>query len=422
MKILLSNYRYFISGGPERYMFNVKKELESCGHEVMPFSIDYKKNQSTPYSKYFVSPIGNREQIYFDQHKKSFRTYFKTISRLFYSPEVKKNVTNIIRDQQSDIAYVLHYLRKLSPSLIAGLKKNKLPIVVRISDYAMLCPQAHCLRDGVPCTLCTKGALRSSVKYKCVKGSFSASLINSIATHYHRKKKFFDLIDTFVCTNQFMYNMMAEAGYPESKLVCIPTFTDTSHFSPTHKYAKKDYIAYCGRLTEIKGIHTLLDAYALLKKKGHKQIKLKIAGTGDKQYLQRCQQIISENDMANDVELLGEVRNDNLPEFLAKALFSVIPSLCFENLPNSMLESMACGTPVIVSDIGSLSPCVDNGSNGLLFKPGNPNDLAEKMSFCLDNTKLLSDMARQAHNEALDKYSPDKHITALTQLFTKLIP
>ena len=70
MKILLVNYRYFISGGPEKYMFNIKKMLEEHGHEVIPFSIMSNKNVETSYSKYFVEPIGSRDAVYFDEVKK----------------------------------------------------------------------------------------------------------------------------------------------------------------------------------------------------------------------------------------------------------------------------------------------------------------------------------------------------------------
>ena len=66
MKILLVNYRYFISGGPEKYMFNIKNVLEENGHEVIPFSIRSNKNVETEYSRYFVEPIGSRDAVYFD--------------------------------------------------------------------------------------------------------------------------------------------------------------------------------------------------------------------------------------------------------------------------------------------------------------------------------------------------------------------
>ena len=67
MRILLVNYRYFISGGPEKYMFNIKAMLEQHGHEVIPFSVHSNKNVETEYARYFVEPIGSRDATYFDE-------------------------------------------------------------------------------------------------------------------------------------------------------------------------------------------------------------------------------------------------------------------------------------------------------------------------------------------------------------------
>ena len=421
MKILFANYRYFISGGPERYMFNLTDQLLAKGHEVIPFSIHYSKNVSTPFSQYFVEPLGGRDEVYFDQQKKSFKTVSRTLSRLFYSSEVEKAVCRMVDDHEPQIAYVLHYLRKFSPALLVGLKKRSIPIVVRLSDYAMLCPQAHLLRDNQPCTLCVHGNILPSVQYRCMKGSLAASTLNMLATWYHRNRHFFDLIDCFVCTNDFMYNMMLDAGYPENKLVCIPTFTNIEHFFPNTGYVKSDYFAYCGRLTELKGVHVILEAIAHIKKKNCADVRLKIAGTGDPEYVDACRRQVANRELETNVEFVGELNTEQLPGFLANALFSVVPSLWFENLPNSLIESLACGTPVIASNIGSLSGCIDNGRNGFLFIPGDSLDLAEKMAHCLENETLLNTMAMNARIEAEAEYSSVKHINKLLRVFNELL-
>jgi len=421
MKILIANYRYFISGGPERYMFNLTDQLLAKGHEVIPFSIHYAKNVSTPFSRYFVEPLGNRDQVYFDQQKKSFKTVSRTLSRLFYSPEVEKAVCRIVADHKPRVAYILHYLRKLSPALLVGLKKRNIPIIVRLSDYGMLCPQAHFLRDNQPCTLCAHGKILPSVQYRCIKASLAASALNMMATWYHRQRHFFDLIDCFVCTNNFMYTMMLDAGYPESKLTCIPTFNNIEHFSPTDGYSKSDYIAYCGRIAELKGVHVLLEAMAHLKKKNCADLRLKIAGTGDPKYIDACRRQIAGMRLETNVEFVGELNTEQLPEFLANALFSVVPSLSFENLPNSLIESLACGTPVIASNIGSLKGCIENGRNGFLFNPGDSLDLADKIATCLGNETFLNAMAINARLEAEAEYSPGNHINKLMKVFNELL-
>jgi glycosyltransferase involved in cell wall biosynthesis len=417
MRILLANYRYFVSGGPERYMFNVSRELTARGHDIIPFSIRYAQNLATRYEKYFVSPLGTADEVYFEQHRRSLPAAVKTVSRLFYSSEVENAVGKLADDTRPDVAYVLHYLRKLSPSLLAAIKKRTLPLVVRLSDYAMLCPQAHFLREEKPCTLCKDGGLLASVRHRCVKGSMTASLLNLIATWYHRFKGYFDLIDAYVCTNQFMYQMMLEAGVPESRLACIPTFTDTARFSPDAECAKGDYLIYSGRLSPVKGVHILIEAMARLKDMGFRDARLKIVGAGEPGYVRLCREKIEALGLASNVELLGNVPVDTLQALLRSALLSVVPSLWFENLPNVILESYASGTPVIASNVGSLSETVADDRTGYLFSPGDPADLAEKMKYSLSDGNRLRSMAVNARNEALQKYSPENHLTSLLDLF-----
>ena len=420
MKILLSNYRYYVSGGPERYLFNVQKELQSSGHETIPFSIHYNMNEETPFSKYFVEPIGTREEVYFDQQRWKFTTFLRTLSRLFYSFEVERAVERLIHEHRPDVAYVLHYLRKMSPSLLCGIKKMGIPIVVRLSDFTMLCPQAHCLRENTPCTLCCNGNLSPSVKYRCVKDSLPASLLNKVATWFHNFKGFFDLIDIFVTTNDFMTRLMLEAGCHESRITCIPTFTDTEVFKPADGIEKSDYIIFFGRFDQLKGVHVLIDGFHKIKNRAGKETKLIIAGTGPDEYAKQIKDQIHALNLQNDILFPGKLDARGLSVLISRAFFSVIPSLWFENLPNALIESFACGTPVIASDIGSLAGCIDEAATGFLFETGNPDSLAEKMNFCLENRSMLNAMATKARKIALERYSAPSHINDLTALFQRL--
>ena len=105
MRILLVNYRYFISGGPEKYMFNIKKMLEDNGHEVIPFSIHSNKNVETEYSKYFVEPIGSRDATYFEECKKTPKVIWQMLTRSIYSTEVEKAIKKEIKDVKPDLVF-----------------------------------------------------------------------------------------------------------------------------------------------------------------------------------------------------------------------------------------------------------------------------------------------------------------------------
>jgi glycosyltransferase involved in cell wall biosynthesis len=423
MKLLIANHRYFVSSGPERYMFNLSSRLEKAGHGVIPFSVSYAQNEPTPYSKYFVPSLGKPDQVYFDQHRGALGALPRTLGRLFYSTEVERAVGRLADAAQPDIAYVLHYLRKLSPSLLVGLKKRNIPIVVRLSDYGMFCAEHHCLRNSEPCALCVDGKLGHSVRYKCVKGSRALSIIDAAATAFHRWRKYFDLVDMYVTTNPFMHEMMIKAGYPEWKLRCIPTFTDTDMFAPAPAEPEERYIVSASRLDPPKGVHVLIESMRLLyARKGTDTPQLRIIGTGHKpDYIAALKASASAAGLADKIHFSGHVKASELPAILKGASCSVIPALWFENLPNTLIESLACGVPVIASDIGSLSTAITDGVDGLLHRPGDAEDLAKKIELLTSNAALRSALSGNARQTALIKYSPQAHVSILLSLFDEIL-
>jgi len=422
MKVMIANYRYFVSSGPERYLFNITHHLEQRGHEVMPFSINYSQNESTPYSRYFVSPLGGADEVYFDQHKKTPATLVKTLSRLFYSREVEDAAARMVEQTLPDIAYVLYFMRKMSPSLLVGIKRHGVPIVARISDYGTFCPELHCLRNDRPCTLCQQGHLIHSVRHRCVKGSLGMSALEAAARTYHRARGFLDLVDRFVVTNRFMLEMMVEAGFPRGRLVCLPTFTDVERFAPPPPDAARSHLVCVGRLDRPKGIPVLLEALSLLHARGIDAPPLKIAGAGhDVGYVAELENRARSLGLEGSVEFMGKLDAQAIPDLLRGAVCAVLPALWFENLPNTLVESMACGTPVVASDIGSLSACVRDGVDGLLARPGDPADLADKIARVLGDKELAARLSANARRSALVRYSPQGHTQGLLDLFDELL-
>jgi len=404
-------------------MFNVSDALQDRGHEIIPFSVHYTKNIPTAYSKYFVEPLGTRDEVIFQEQRLNIKTLVKTVSRLFYSPEVECAVQNLVKDTKPEIAYVLHYLRKLSPSLLVGLKKANIPIVVRLSDYAMLCPQTHCLREEQPCELCVKGrCLLPSVYHRCVQNSYAASTLNALATWFHQARRYFDLIDVFVTTNVFMYDMMKSAGIGEQRLRCIPTFVNTKVFQPLKDSKKDNNIIYSGRLEQTKGVHVLINAINILHmKRPDFKLHTKIVGAGNPAYSLALQKKVKQYGLEEKIEFTGDVDTPRLCGLLAKAKLSVVPSLWYENLPNSMIESYACGTPVIASRIGSLIISVQEGETGFLFEPGDPSSLAERLLYCFEHPVHVHEMAMTSRRVAESLYAPSRHVAALEGLFSDLI-
>jgi len=102
-------------------------------------------------------------------------------------------------------------------------------------------------------------------------------------------------------------------------------------------------------------------------------------------------------------------------------MFTIFPSEWYENLPYSIIESFACGTPVIASRIGELKRLVEEGKNGLLFDPGEVQDLKKKILCLIKNPNLVTPMRYYAREIAEKKYSSEVGYKNLMQIYNRLL-
>lgn len=421
MRLLLINHRYFVASGAERYLFNIDRVLQRAGHETAVFSIDYENNEPSPWSSYFTSPIGGRNEVYFDEHRRHPTTYAKTLARLFYSPEVERDLARLIETFRPDAAYLMLFQRKLSPSVLVALRKAGVPIVVRVSDYGFLCAEHHFLRDGKMCTQCLGGRLLPGVVHGCVHNSRLISAVDATATWFHRMRGYFDLVDRFVTTNPFLTEMMIKGGFAPQRLTCIPTFADDEVFAP-RRDGSADYLLYAGRLDPSKGLETLIDAMALLKRRMNSPPPLRILGGPQyEEYKRSLIRKVEAAGLTDSISFEKPVPPAMVANILSHAIASIIPSLWFENLPNSYLEGICAGVPVIASDLGSLAAAIEDGKDGLLFRAGDAAALADSIERLLSDPELDARLRRAGPLKAQAEYSAARHLQLLTGLFDEVI-
>lgn len=419
MRILLINIRFGYVGGPERYLFNLKELLESHQHTVVPFSIQYRLNEPTEYENYFVPPLSNNESVYFKDQKWDIRTLIKTLERNVYSQEVERSLSRLIVDTKPDFAIVLLYLRKLSPAVLVALDRHKIPFIVRLSDFGMICPGSTLFKQKAICELCIKGNLLNSVRHKCVHNSAIASLVNYCSTKYHHSKKYFDLIPYFVVPSRFTIQKMTEGGWNKERFGYLPTMV----YPPAEKIVskKKNQIVYTGRLDFIKGVHVLLKALKILSGDSSVPFALKLAGNGDEAYINYLKEYIQQEKLKG-IEFCGNLKRRELQHLLMESAFSVTPSLWFDNTPNSLLESLSCGTPAIAPAHGCFTDLIIDGENGLLFRNADENDLASRIRRMLSEPDLTAIMGVKAIDFVKKFHSPEGHYQQLLQIIEKLVP
>jgi glycosyltransferase involved in cell wall biosynthesis len=106
-------------------------------------------------------------------------------------------------------------------------------------------------------------------------------------------------------------------------------------------------------------------------------------------------------------------------KLLAKAQFMVMPAVCYENFPMAIREAFACGKPVIASNLGAMAELVEDQKTGLLFEPGNPEDLAEKMKWMVEHESECIDMGKNARKVFEQKYTAEKNFEILMNIYNK---
>lgn len=122
MRVIVANYRYFIAGGPEKYMFKFMDAARKMGIEVIPFSIDNPQNEKTPYSKYFAKPRSN--QLMYADTKKSIRNIIGMVRATVWNYDAEARLRKLIRDTKPDAVYILHEINHLSPSIIRAADRK----------------------------------------------------------------------------------------------------------------------------------------------------------------------------------------------------------------------------------------------------------------------------------------------------------
>jgi glycosyltransferase involved in cell wall biosynthesis len=210
-------------------------------------------------------------------------------------------------------------------------------------------------------------------------------------------------VTRYIALNEFCRDKFVQAGLPADRLVVKPNFVE----SVVPGRMQRERFLFVGRLSTEKGIATLPEAMQQIP-----SAKLRVAGDGPEAALLEG---------VEGVSRLGSLAGDAVREEMTRAMALVVPSIWYENFPRTIVEAFACGLPVIASRIGALAEIVEEGKTGLLFEPGNPRDLAEKMTWALDNPAEMRRMGDNARSIYEEKYTPERNYEQLMAIYKEAI-
>jgi glycosyltransferase involved in cell wall biosynthesis len=218
-------------------------------------------------------------------------------------------------------------------------------------------------------------------------------------------EKSLDAVDAFLSPSQFTRNMHAERGFRHPMTV-MPNFVPEQNLLPpadTSLPWARPYFLYVGRLELIKGVQTVLPLF-----RDYPHADLLIAGTGSYEMeLRRQSRGIPR------VHFLGALDSLQLQEFYRHAIAVIVPSLCYEVLPNVPLEVSQIGTPVIGRDLGGISEAVES-TGGVLYH--NSEELLTALENVRLNSALRNEIADRSHHAYSEKWSEEAHLKMYFQV------
>jgi len=390
MKILLL-HNFYRSDSPsgENQVFAMEQALlQSRGHDVRLF---------TRHSDELVSQ-GALGKI-------------KGAASVPWNPFSARVLRQTIREFQPDVIHAHNTFPLLSPAVFPAARDTAR--VLTLHNYRLFCAAAIPMRDGQVCTECLdQHSVKPALRHNCYRGSKAATvpLAANIALHRFRGTWENDM-EAFIALSEFQREKFVAAGLPADRVQVKPNFyAGNPNIVPWSERAER--VVLVGRLSAEKGIHTLLQAWAMW---GDRAPPLRIVGDGE------LRRDLEEQARELPVEFTGRLSPEEAQKEIGQAKLLVLPSEWYETFGLTVIEGFARGTPAAVSNIGPLPGLVRDPESGCTFEPSNPESLLHAVRSAWENPEQLQRWSRGARAAFEAKYTEDANYEMLMAIYEQAI-
>jgi glycosyltransferase involved in cell wall biosynthesis len=327
-----------------------------------------------------------------------------------WSRRTYEDLSAIIRERRPQLAHFHNTFPVISPSAYAACQDNGVAVVQTLHNYRLICPGALLVRDGRPCEACVGTTLGPALRYRCYRGSLPATgAVVWMLARNRARGVYRTLVNRYIALTGFAARRLVAGGLPENRIQIKPNFLAKA---PAAGDGDGQYAIYVGRLSEEKGVRTLIAAWEHVE-----GLQLKVAGDG----ALRKELEDHSRRKALGIHFLGLVPQAAVLDLVRRAEMQIVPSECYEAFPMAVLEAYACGTPVVASRIGSLEEIVLEGESGVKFQPASPDDLAEKVTALHTDLPRLRTMRLASRALFDEKYTADRNYELLMDIYDRAL-
>ncbi len=365
--------------GTELYTLNLARTISKKGVEV---TILYPEFDSS-------RPVGNATKGTYD-NVTTVGLNLPPKHRLSHNvdyPDVGQLLSLWLDANHFDLVHFQHLLFWTTSAVDAVAAKG-IPLVLTLHDTFLICDQIHMQFEGVDnCVKEPSSIMNCATCYMNRQLNPSAEKYENVEAYMsHRLRRHREIYQKFhkvLVPSLDLINRLRANGFENP--ATIHSTLGMNLFQPQifHKGSDRVRFLFIGNIAPVKGLDILLQAFS---KVDPSKASLDIYGKiRNPEILEDNFRSLSDN---HEVRYRGSYGPEDLPEILSKYDVLIIPSR-FETYPTTAREALHAGVPIIASNVGGLPELIEDGSNGLLFEAGNMEDLAEKMTYVLDNQKII---------------------------------
>ncbi len=393
-----------IEGGADREMFNLANLLKKDGHDITIFAADIGTVLNPDYEYSLFRTLDRKRSNEFDLKEK-----LSGFINIVYNKYSKKCLENLLKDYRPDVAHLHNIHFEISTSVIDVLSKAKVPIVMHLHDARLFCPNGFLFTKGKYCTRCFYHKYYNTTFYKCVKNNLAGSFAVTVSFYYSFFNKIYEKVDRFIIPTKIVKDFAVGSGIPSEKIEIIDYPAPINDWIQSNQY--EDYFVFYGQHLPSKGLINLITAF----KKLPNNLKLIITGKGI--LTKEAKSIAKGND---NITFKGFVPDDELKSILSNSLFTVLPSIGFENSNCTIRESNCLGKAVLGSRIGGIPELIRENETGLLFNPNNLDELAQKIELMFKERENTISMGKAARKYVELHNSPNDYLLKILTLYNEL--
>ena len=393
MRVLLVNDFGQLIGGAESHVLSLSKALKANGVEVSIVSSDRLKADSRN------SPVFSDYQIPHSGH------FFDTDS--IYNRKAKSSLKTVLDEFQPDVVHLHNIFYALSPSILDSLKQY--PTCMTAHDYITVCAGDKRYSNGEPCS-------STFTRFRCQSplGCKEEGIVKKLRRAMLTKK--LSLITSFITPSSFVQKQLQDFGLTQKIEVIYHPFSSGSVAPlqlPSFSNKSPANLLFVGRLSSQKGVDIAIRALQHTST----QVKLIIAGDGPEK--ESLVQLVDDLKLKERVRFLGWVKPDELQAHFLSSCAVVFPSLWPEVAGLGMYEAAQYGRASIGSSIGAIPEFIEHGKTGLLFKPGDPRDLASCIDTLFSSEGMLEKLSRCSYEKSLS-YTMDDQLQLTLAHYRKI--